>query len=351
MDLKSSEPFWLVKNGLINSYPSLKNDIDADVLIIGSGITGSLIAHQCVKDGYSTVVLDKREVANGSTSATTSMLQYEIDVPLYKLIELIGKEGAVKSYKACFDSIGQLKKIVKEIKSDCGFEEKQSLYYAARKKDVNWLKKEFKAREENDFPVKWLEAQEIEEKFKFLHTYGGILSNKGGSIDAFKLAHDLLSYNVKKGLKIFDKTKTDNIQYKSDSVIITTDSGNKIKCKKIIFCNGFESTEILKEDFVKLLSTYAIVSEVFEKDISFLDKILLWNTADPYIYLRTTCDNRILIGGEDEDFINEEKRERLLSKKAEKLKKYITKILPDYEFRTDFAWAGRLEKPKMVYRT
>lgn len=87
MDLKSNEPFWLVKNGIISSYPSLKNDETCDALIIGGGITGSLIAHQMVKDGHKTILIDKREIANGSTSATTSMLQYEIDVPLYELIE------------------------------------------------------------------------------------------------------------------------------------------------------------------------------------------------------------------------------------------------------------------------
>jgi hypothetical protein len=49
MDLKSNEPFWLLKNGLIASYPSLKSDEECDVLIIGGGITGSLIAHQMIK--------------------------------------------------------------------------------------------------------------------------------------------------------------------------------------------------------------------------------------------------------------------------------------------------------------
>ena len=125
MDLKSNEPFWLVKNGIVNSYPSLKEDEECDVLIIGGGITGSLIAHQMVKDGYKTILIDRREICNGSTSATTSMLQYEIDVPLYELIELIGRNGAVASYKACSDSIDHLEKICNEIKSDAGFTRKE----------------------------------------------------------------------------------------------------------------------------------------------------------------------------------------------------------------------------------
>ena len=166
MKLKTSEPFWLVKNGILESYPSLRENIETEILIVGGGITGSLIAHQCIKEGYKTVLIDKREVCNGSTSATTSMLQYEIDVPLYELTGMIGKDGAEKSYWACFDSIDNLQKIHNQVKSKAGFKKKKSLYFAALKKDVSWLKKEFEARKATKFPVKWLEADEIEKHYQ-----------------------------------------------------------------------------------------------------------------------------------------------------------------------------------------
>ena len=174
---------------------------------------------------------------------------------------MIGKEGAEKSYWACYDSIDDLQKIAKEVKSDCGFKKKQSLYFAAFKKDVDDLKKEFEARKSAKFPVKWLSADEIKKKFKIENTFGGILSEQGGSIDAFCLAHDVLHYNHKKGLQIFDKTDIIKFDYKKNGVTATTEYGNTIKAKKVIFCNGFESTEIIKDKFVNLLSTYAIVGE------------------------------------------------------------------------------------------
>jgi hypothetical protein len=58
---------------------------------------------------FKTILID-REKGHGSTSATTSMLQYEIDVPLYQLIDLIVKKAAVESYWACYKSIDDLKK-------------------------------------------------------------------------------------------------------------------------------------------------------------------------------------------------------------------------------------------------
>lgn len=340
MDLKSSEPFWLVKNGIIHSYPSLRENIETDMLIVGGGITGSLIAHQCMQDGHKTVLIDKREVATGSTSATTSMLQYEIDVQLHELIEKIGEKGAVASYKACFDSIDTLEEISKKVKSDSGFKKKQSLYFADNKKHISSLLKEFEARKKAGFPVIWVEPKEIEKKFGLKNTYGGILSNQGASVDGFKLAHDILWYNVKKGLQIFDKTAISKVKYTTSGITATTNYGNTVKAKKIIYCNGFESTEIIKENFVKLLSTYAVVGERLEDNQNKLKDILIWNTADPYIYMRTTDDNRLLIGGEDEAFKNAAKRERLLSDKAIKLSKKVAHYLPDYDFRVDFAWAG-----------
>ncbi|PJR04885.1 NAD(P)/FAD-dependent oxidoreductase [Avrilella dinanensis] len=346
MDLKSNEPFWLVKNGIINSYPSLREDTDCDILIVGGGITGSLIAHQCMEDGYKTLLIDKREIANGSSSATTSMLQYEIDTPLYELIKMIGKKGAVASYRACSKSIDMLQKVCKQIKSKSGFKKKESLYFAAFKKDMGWLKKEFEARKEAGFKVKWLGADAIEKKYQLQKTYGGILSEQGASVDAFTLVHEILEFNMKRGLQVFDKTELVDVKSNKSGNEATLQTGAKIKTKKIVYCLGYESATMIKEKFVDLISTYAIVSEIDETLSKKYNDVLIWNTSEPYIYLRTTDDGRFLIGGEDEEFINPQKRDKLISKKEQKLLKSFEKYLPHIPFHSDFAWAGTFGETK-----
>ena len=346
MKLKSSEPFWLVKNGILNSYPSLKEPVECEVLVIGGGITGSLIAHQMVKDGYETVLIDRREIGNGSTSATTSMLQYEIDVPLYELIDQIGEEGAVKAYKACSQSIEDLDKITQELNSEAGFERKESLYYASKKKDVSWLKKEFEARKNAGFNIKWIEKEEILERYEFENTFGGILSSQGASVDAFHLAHELLAFNSKKGLRVYDKTEMDSVEVKKGFNLVTTKTGQKIKAQKIIYAIGYESAHLIKEKFVDLKSTFAMVSEIDEKGSEKLNNTLFWNTSDPYLYMRTTSDGRVLIGGGDEDFRDPEKRDAMIDKKEKEILRDLKDLLPNYHFYTDFTWAGTFGETK-----
>ncbi len=346
MDLKSNEPFWLIKNGIINSYPSIKENKSCDVLIIGGGITGSLIAHQCIKDGYKTILIDKREIANGSSSATTSMLQYEIDVPLFKLIELIGKDGAVNSYRACSESINTLGDLCKKIKSKAGFKEKKSLYFAANKKDVDWLKNEYDIRKENGFNVDWLSSDVILKKYNLKNTFGGIISNQGASVDAFKLVHEILHFNSSKGLEIYDKTELVSVNEFTDHNEAILSSDYNILAKKIIYCVGYESTQIIKEKFVDLISTYAMVSEIDPKIYKSYKDILIWNTADPYLYARTTDDGRMLIGGEDVEFQNPEKRDKLINSKSKKLLKSFDKYFNNNTFYLDFSWSGTFAETK-----
>lgn len=346
MKLKSNEPFWLVKNGIKHSYPSLYENVHSDIVVVGGGITGSLIAHQCIADGYDTILIDRREIANGSTAATTSMLQYEIDVSLHELIEKLGEKGAVNSYRACFDSIDVLQNIVRTVKSSCGFKKKDSLYYAAYKKDVDKLYREYEVRKKYGLPVEWMRAESILKQFGIHHTHGGILSHQGASIDAFCLAHELLHFNHQKGLRIFDKTDIDTVKYSRNRIKVVTEYGYTISAKKIIYCNGFESTELIQENFVKLLSTYALVTEIYPTEFRKLKNILVWNTAEPYHYLRMTDDSRMLIGGEDVEFSSAKRRDSLLTRKTKKLSNTLSKLLPESEYRVDFSWAGTFGETK-----
>ena len=85
-----------------------------------------------------------------------------------------------------------------------------------------------------------------------------------------------------------------------------------------MYATGYESVKYIDKKIVDLNSTYALCSEQGNADdVPFKSRALLWNTADPYLYLRTTADNRILIGGRDEPFFNPKQRDKLLQKKTQ----------------------------------
>ena len=100
MDLHSGAAFWLVSNGLVPAPPRLGGAEHCDVLIVGAGITGALLADALSADGLDVVVVDRREPGLGSTTASTALLLFEIDVELAELVERIGEEAAEARHQA-----------------------------------------------------------------------------------------------------------------------------------------------------------------------------------------------------------------------------------------------------------
>ena len=115
MELVAGYPFWLIKNGLLYSYPKLLENKKCDAIIIGGGISGALTAWHLIKTGIECTLVDGRTIGLGSTCASTSLLQYELDTPLHKLKKNIGEYKAVRAYELCSDAVDKLINIMNEM--------------------------------------------------------------------------------------------------------------------------------------------------------------------------------------------------------------------------------------------
>ncbi|MEO6733806.1 MAG: FAD-binding oxidoreductase [Ferruginibacter sp.] len=232
MNLLSGYPYWLVKDGLPFDYPKLEKSIGADVIIMGGGISGALVAYYLVNAGVNCLLIDGRTIGLGSTCGSTSLLQYEIDTPLCKLKDKVG-------------------------------------------------------------------------------------------------------------LKVFDRTLVKKIEHHKKGVTLTTATGCILKSNKLVYATRYEAVQYVDKKIVTLHSTFACCSEQANgKEKCWNDDVLIWNTADPYLYMRTTKDRRILIGGGDENFYNPGKRNDLLPGKVKKLVKDFNKVFPYIYFKPEFSWAG-----------
>ncbi|MFI5421126.1 MAG: NAD(P)/FAD-dependent oxidoreductase, partial [Nitrososphaerales archaeon] len=256
MKLRSSGPFWPIKDGLVSSYPSLNSNLSCEVAIIGGGLCGAFVAYYLARAGIDTILLDKRDIAAGSTSASTALVMYEIDVLLSDLIKIRGEAEAVRSYKLCDQATNKIEKIVRNLGSDCGFRRKNSVYLASRVADKEILKTEYETRRKFGFDIEYLDQREIENNFSFSRP-AGLLTHSDAEVDPYLLTHALLKNAMKKELRAFDRTQVSTYKRKSGAFEITTDRGFTINAKKVVFATGFESPDWIKEKVVTLKSSYA----------------------------------------------------------------------------------------------
>jgi glycine/D-amino acid oxidase-like deaminating enzyme len=347
MDLRSGHPYWLLKNGLMESYPALEQDLDVEVAVLGAGITGALVAYLLAKQGVKVAVLDKRESGWGSTSASTGLLQYEIDTNLYELKEMVGEANAVRAYKLGVEAIDAIGQVVAEVGAKEEFQRRPSLYVARRRQDEKTLEKEFAARAACGLRVRYLKQRTLESEFG-VRARAAIVSEDGAQVDPYHLAHELLVESIKRGAEVYDRTEVKQIKSTRRGVLLTTDRGVKVKAKKIVFASGYETQNYLKQQVAELKSTYALVSEpVAREESKGRVNYLLWEAARPYFYLRTTGDGRLIMGGADEPFRDPERRDRLIARKTAALLKSYAKFYPGQPVpEVAFAWAGTFGETK-----
>lgn len=346
-DTTGGTPFWLTKNGLLQSYTNLEEAIDTDILVVGGGITGALVARAFARSGERVTVIEKRHIATGSTAASTALLQYEIDVPLTELIKKIGKVQAERAYMLCAETISTMKTIAEEFPDACGFRLKPSMYIAAQPHDMEFLHREYLARKTAGLSVVFLGKEELAERG--ITASGAIYSDLGAEIDPYLLTHAIFTALNEAGHSIYERTELalDTLTTSDTHTTAYTTSGHRIRAQKIIFATGYEAAGMLKEHIVTRKSSYAIVTEkIPEEDLCLAPAFdsLLWDTNTPYLYARTTPDGRILIGGEDVFPRNAFLRDILISWKARKLIKkfsrYLTETPVKQKMKIAFSWSG-----------
>src|ERR1017187_5610128 len=315
MNLTSSHPFWSVNNGLPANYPSLQRNVSCDAVVVGGGITGALVAVHLAGAGAKTLLIDKRDIGTGSTSASAALLQYEIDVPLRALLKQVGSVAATRSYQLCHEAIGKLERLAARLKIDCGFERKPSLFLARHQREIPEFQEEFLLRQKMGIDLEFYDSRAVRAHFPFSRP-AALFSKDGGQVDPHRLTHGLRAAGKRQGLEVSPRTKMARWDQTRHGVRIPTHNGYQITARRVVIAAGFESKALLDAEAGTLKSTYALISEPLPAISGWHQQCLIWDSGTPYLYLRTTTEGRVIIGGEDENFVNGKRRDALISQKT-----------------------------------
>ncbi len=339
MKLKSGRTFWPTVNPGRGTYAPLHQDLVCDVAIVGGGVIGALLAYHLSAEGFSIVLVDKRRLGGGSTSASTALLLYELDVHLTDLVQLLGPRAATRVYELSLRSIDTLRRLTTKLGiGDC-YRRKKSLYVGFRPRDVETLEAEYRARKRRGVRCELLTRATLKRRFG-LEAHAAILSHQAAEVDPYRLTRALLQKSAARGVRCFERTEVLRHRESRDESTLET-ARHTIRARRVVMATGYESQSYLRKKVVTLKSSYVIVSAPMpELRAHWLWEHLFWETARPYLYVRTTQDGRVVVGGEDVATPDERRRDALLPTKSRRLKARFRALFPTLPFRIAFAWAG-----------
>ena len=313
--------------------------ISCDVAVVGAGISGAISALMLAEAGKDVVILDRRPPVTGSTMASTAMIQFEIDTPLTELADKIGAKDAERAYRRSFAGNISLRKLAERHNIACALKDRDALLLAGNEMGSRGLQAEAQYRAKIGLPSTYLGKAELKDRFGFDRT-GAVHSGGNAELNPAQYAAGALRAAQALGARIFSPHDVVDIVAGQDSVALRTASGMAIIAKKVVFATGYEMLPQIPKHRYDIISTWAIATKPLPPEAFWPDRCLVWEAADPYLYMRPTADNRILVGGEDADISDAAKRDAATPRKAQRLLAKLNTLLPGRDLKIDYAWAG-----------
>jgi glycine/D-amino acid oxidase-like deaminating enzyme len=339
MDLHTGTPFWPVRDGLPATYPALRQDAAADVAVLGAGITGALVAYELSRAGIDVIVVDRADVASGSTAASSGLLLYDTDASLADLARTIGDDGAARVYGRGLEAINRIDALCRALDRPCGFARRPCLYLASNRNHRRRLVDEFERRSRLGLDVRLLSADDVEDRYGF-RSHGAIYSAGAGEIDPYCFTHELLAAALRAGARIFDRTAVGGVDTGPHGAVLRLENGCRVRAGHVVCATGYDVGVTLSQTPGRLVSTWAFVSEPLELFEKWPERCLIWETARPYLYVRSTDDGRLLAGGEDEPHPYRHRRRTTFAAKTSVLLERATALFPTLGIEPAYAWAG-----------
>ena len=311
-----------------------------DALIVGGGITGSLIAERLTRQGLYVVIIDRELPGRGSTAASTSMLLWEIDHSLTQLTEIYGFERASRAYLASLHAVAGLKSLVLQLGLPCEMRDKDSLYLAAGSTGKQLLR-EHQLRRRAGLPGDFLDHAMLLDVFGIARA-GAIVSSGAADADPMQLARGLLRTAVARGARVFEGEAVE-FDAAARSVDVQLKNGRQIEARSVVLATGYVMPAIIHSTVQTISSSWAIATTPQPQNI-WKGGALIWEDSKDYLYARTTAAGRIIIGGEDSDqIIDPEARDRLIPQKSRDLAQKLATLWPAANVEIEFRWSGTFD--------
>ena len=298
--------YWLDADPLEpESRPSLVEEIEADLCIVGAGYTGlwtALIAKE--RDPHrKVVILEAKETGAGASgrnggfcnsSLTHGFINgYNRFKDEMEAVERLGREN--------FNAI---EKTIKKYGIDCGWERTGELKVAMKPWEVEELKREAKLRNSYGDEVEVLDAEETRARINSPIYLGSLWDEDGTAlVDPARLVWGLERACLSLGVSIYEHSAVESLEDDGGKVVVSTPYG-KVKANRVALAtNVYDSLLRSTHKYVVPVYDFQLVTEPLTHEqmesIGWKGREGLSEAGNQFHYYRLTKENEILWGGYD----------------------------------------------------
>lgn len=280
-------------------YQRLQKNQEADVCIVGAGITGLTAGYLLSQEGCSVVIVDSKVPGGGMTERTTAHLASALDDRFSNLETLFGQEGARRALESHSAAIDEIERIVRFEEIVCGFERLDGYLFAGEGVSLEDLEKEFEAAQRAGFRgVELLDRAPMEA----FDTGRCIRFPDQGQFHPLLYIDGLAKCIQKNGGSIFSHTHVTEVLDGSPVRVVVAEGAFTITARDVLVATNTPVNNLFTIHTKQApYSTYAIGLRIPRGSVV---NALYWDMEERYHYVRCYSPpgehhDILIVGGED----------------------------------------------------
>jgi glycine/D-amino acid oxidase-like deaminating enzyme len=210
--LRIDLPIWLARerNPVRERFPSLTRDLQADIAVIGGGVTGAAVAWRFAEAGVNVVLIEGRRIGRGSTAASTALLMQEPDEDFTALAQRYGRARALRIWELSREATHEFTAALARLGISCDLQPRDSVYYATTARHARELRCEHRMRVRAGMRAAWLEGAALRRTIGFDAT-AAIRTRGNAQVDPYRACIGLMRAAVGAGARVFERSPVTDI--------------------------------------------------------------------------------------------------------------------------------------------
>jgi glycine/D-amino acid oxidase-like deaminating enzyme/nitrite reductase/ring-hydroxylating ferredoxin subunit len=278
----------------------LRADVETDVCIVGAGIAGLTTAYLLAKEGRRVVVLDDGPTAGGETCRTTAHLVNALDDRFYHLEDLHGQDGARRAAESHTAAIERIERIIRDESIECDFVRLDGYLFVPRGDDLSQLDRELQAAHRAGL----VDVTRVDRApITSFDTGPALRFPRQAQFHVLKYLQGVAAAAKRFGARIHNHTRAHEFEG-GDNARVATDAG-VVRARAIVIATNTPVNDLVAIHTKQAAyRTFVVGGRVRRGSVP---QILLWDTPDPYHYVRLQAgtpsdgddDEVLVVGGED----------------------------------------------------
>lgn len=335
-----SRSIWVADGPLVRRSP-LDQNLDAEVCIIGAGISGLSTAYQLAREGRRVVVLEDGAVGGGESSRTTAHLSNAFDDRYLNVERLHGQLGAHYVAESHTSAIDEIERIVQEEGIECDFERLSGYLFSPVGETYKLLEKEIDAcRRAGLINVEWVDHAPL----PHFDTGRCLKFPRQAQFHILRYLNGLVDAIERYGGRVFTDTHVSDIEVedRDSRPRAITEAGPIVTASQLVVATNTPMIDRLGVH----LKQYPYRTYVLGMPIKTgrLGVALYWDTEEPYHYARIVRrdgdDGILIVGGEDHRTGQKDDADERYAR----IEKWARERFPDLG-PVEFRWSGQVLEP------